>query len=142
MFPSGLILVTLSEDSVCDDQIVFCTLAEEEDTTGVSFPHPMFPDGVTPDFRVTPNPCIEVTQENELVCGCQDCIKGTIEMLFIVLLIVKCGGIGTDDGSILVVAELKLEAHKAFTDANGPFRQLVSDLVFDGKTDTMDTPLT
>ena len=61
------IFVTLPEDGVHNDQFVFCTYTEEEVTVVISLPNPMLSNGVTPELTVTPNHCIEVTHENDLV---------------------------------------------------------------------------
>ncbi|KYO26761.1 hypothetical protein Y1Q_0019224 [Alligator mississippiensis] len=121
---SGLTIVTLCEDSIHDEQIMLCTLAEEEGTIGIDFPHPLFSIGATPEFRLLPNSCIEVTNEDELVfqgSGSQDCVKSTVKLFLVDFFIIKCGGICTDDHSILVVTELEVESHKAFVNAHKEF---------------------
>ena len=66
VFPSGLVLVTLPEDGIGDNKAVLRILAEEEHTIRVSLSYPIPSNGTNPDFKITSNSCIKITQENQL----------------------------------------------------------------------------
>ncbi|KYO36463.1 hypothetical protein Y1Q_0024201 [Alligator mississippiensis] len=88
---------------------------------------------------------VEVTQENDLVIS-GDGEKGIVEIRVEPFLDFFTGiqswSICTDDSGKLVWLEVQVKGHQPFIDTRREFRVHISDLVSDGKTNSMDMGVT
>ncbi|KYO44871.1 hypothetical protein Y1Q_0022954 [Alligator mississippiensis] len=134
-------LVFLAEDGVHHDQAMLGLFVQEQDTIGIGLPHAILANSSTPDFMVMSNPGIEVTQENDLVIpgyGGKGVVEVGVKHFLDFLIRSQSWNICADDSGALVLAEVQMKGHQSFTDTQREFREHVSDLVSDGKIDSMD----
>eukprot|EP00061_Rhincodon_typus_P005820 g25798.t1 len=149
MPPRRLEFVFLFEHCVGDDQLVFHTFGEQENSTEVAILDSFLSDGSFPELGGLSNSSVEVPiDDNFIFHNNVGSTQSGVEVFFRLITGIKSWRIFTHDHCLLVVGKLHTERHEVITasavlsDFIKQFQELGDDFVFDDKPSSMNPELT